>query len=138
MRPIGLASAFFLLMAVPATAQFANSAGLDAETRFDKPGVPAPGQTNNTDRLFAKLAAAGGMAEVDFGKLAAEKGQASAVKSFANRMVQDHGRANDNLAKVARSLNIALPTSLDPEHMASRDRLVKLDGHRFDLTYMEG
>ena len=42
-------------------------------------------------------AAKGGMAEVELGKLAQDKGSNEQVKNFGKRMVDDHGKANDDL-----------------------------------------
>ncbi|MBB4184802.1 DUF4142 domain-containing protein [Sinorhizobium terangae] len=125
------------LLAVPAAAQIGNPAGLDADTRMAKPGVPALHQTNNQDRLFARLAAAGGMAEVELGKLAAGKTETEAVKEFANRMVTDHGTANDRLKQLAEASKMPLPEKLDAEHAAIRKRLQSLNGKAFDLAYIK-
>src|SRR4051794_3575887 len=73
-----------------ALAQIGNPAGMAPDTRFDRPGVPAPHQTNYQDRLFAQLASSGGQAEVEFGKLAESKADSAKVKEFASRMIHDH------------------------------------------------
>ncbi|YCI06364.1 DUF4142 domain-containing protein (plasmid) [Ensifer sp. D2-11] len=125
------------LLTVPASAQIGNPAGLGADTRMSEPGVPAPHQTNNQDRLFARLAAAGGMAEVDLGKLAAGKSEAQAVKDFANRMVTDHGAANDKLKQLAEAARMPLPDKLDAEHAAVKERLQSLSGEAFDIAYIK-
>jgi putative membrane protein len=41
--------------------------------------------------------------------LAEEKGQSDDVKSFGKRMVTDHGKANDELKKIAAQKNVTLP-----------------------------
>jgi putative membrane protein len=61
------------------------------------------------DKMFMKKAAKGGMMEVAMGKLAEEKGQSDDVKSFGKRMVADHGKANDELKKIAAQKNVKLP-----------------------------
>src|SRR5438309_2156957 len=48
-----------------------------------------------SDQTFVMKAAKGGMAEVELGKLAAQKGSSDQVKKFGQRMVDDHGKAND-------------------------------------------
>lgn len=50
---------------------------------------------------FVEDASAKGVAEVEAGKLAEEKGTAADVKSFAKMMVTDHTAANDKLASIA-------------------------------------
>jgi putative membrane protein len=47
------------------------------------------------DQAFVKEAAIGGMAEVALGQLASTKATNDKVKAFAQRMVTDHGKAND-------------------------------------------
>jgi len=56
-----------------------------------------------------KKAARGGMMEVAMGRMAEQKGQSDDVKSFGKRMVTDHGKANDELKKIAAQKNVKLP-----------------------------
>ncbi len=138
MRRVAIALSLTFLPASAVIAQIGNPAGMAPDTRFEAPGVPAPDQTNYQDRLFAKLAAAGGMAEIDFGNLAAEKAVNSAVKDFAQRMVGDHGKANGVLKGLAERSKIPLPNDLDPDHKRQRVGLEKLEGADFDVAYMKG
>src|SRR4051794_40796246 len=55
------------------------------------------------DRNFATKAAQAGLAEVAAGKLAASNGGSDAVKKFGEQMVQDHGKANDQLKQIAQA-----------------------------------
>src|SRR5438552_17252663 len=61
------------------------------------------------DKTFMKKAAKGGMMEVAMGKLAEQNGQSPDVKSFGQRMVTDHSKANDELKKIAAEKNFKLP-----------------------------
>lgn len=88
------------------------------------------------DHSFAMKAAQGGMAEVELGKLATEKGQNQQVKAFGQRMVDDHTKANDDLKSIAANKSINLPTSLDAKDQSTKDRLSKLSGAEFDKAYM--
>ena len=87
------------------------------------------------DADFAKEAAIGGRFEVDMGKTAESKGQNQAVKDFGKQMVDDHGKANDKLAAVAKDLKVTLPSALDQKHKDTVDRLSKLSGDQFDRDY---
>src|SRR5438105_2218666 len=89
------------------------------------------------DQQFVMEAARGGMAEVELGQLASQKAQSDQVKQFAQRMVQDHGKANDELKSLAQQKNITVPTGLDAKHKATHDRLSKLSGAQFDRAYMQ-
>lgn len=90
-----------------------------------------------SDRKFIEKAAAGGMAEVKLGQLAMEKGTSPTVKEFAKRMVDDHGKANDELKEIASKKNFPLPTDLDTKDKATYDKLSKLTGDAFDKAYMD-
>lgn len=90
-----------------------------------------------TDTTFANKAAVGGLAEVEFGKLAISKTSNSSVKHFAEMMVEDHGKANAELEQIAASKNIMLPAELDQEHKSKYDQLSTLSGKEFDKQYVE-
>ena len=89
------------------------------------------------DEAFVTKVAKDGMAEVELGKLAAEKASSDAVKQFAKRMVDDHSKANEELKTLAQSKNVTLPSEIGQEQKALRDRLTKLSGPAFDQAYMK-
>jgi putative membrane protein len=83
-------------------------------------------------------AASGGKAEVELGRLASERGTSDAVKQFAQRIVTDHGKADEELTQLAQRPGIALPSDLDAKHKQLIDRLAKLSGAEFDRAYSRG
>jgi putative membrane protein len=90
-----------------------------------------------SDATFATKAAVGGMAEVEFGNLALEKTSNPQIKDFANMMVSDHGKANEELMAIAKMKNITLPGALDEEHQKKRSELNGKTGKDFDKAYVE-
>ena len=110
--------------------------GLAATPAFAKGQQKKTAAKTETDQSFVMKAAKGGMAEVELGKLAQDKGSSEQVKSFGKRMADDHGKANDELQTLAKNKNITLPTELDPKDQALKDRLSKLSGASFDRAYM--
>ncbi len=88
------------------------------------------------DSTFATKAAEGGIAEVQLGNLAKEHASSADVKNFAEQMVTDHTKANDELKSIAAGKNITLPTELNAKDKATYDRLSKLNGADFDKAYM--
>jgi putative membrane protein len=79
-----------------------------------------PAATNDAD--FMTKAAQGGMAEVELGRLAAAKAQNAEVKQFAQKMVDDHTRANNELKALAGEKNFSMPVRLDAKHQAVMER----------------
>src|SRR5689334_14528118 len=94
--------------------------------------TPAAAPVTESDREFATKATMGGKHEVELGKLAAERASNSEVKAFANRMVQDHSRAGDELSQITSRLGISVPSSDDPAFKETYDRLSRLKGDAFD------
>ncbi|MDB5112483.1 MAG: Membrane protein [Mucilaginibacter sp.] len=91
---------------------------------------------DSADIKFANKAAVGGMAEVALGKLALQKTANGQIKDFANMMVNDHGKANDELMSIAKTKNIVLPATVDAEHQQKMDDLSKKTGSEFDKAYV--
>ena len=99
-------------------------------------GPVIKGNVSTSDRRFVRGAVQGGMAEVELGKLAAEKGSSDEVKKFGQRMVDDHSKAGDQLKQIASEKGIALPQQLSAKDRALKDRLSKLNGEEFDKAYL--
>lgn len=109
-----------------ALAGVANSASAaDAER-----GVPVPS-------AFVKMAAQAGMTEIEAAKVALSKSKDPAIRSFAERMVNDHGSANLELASLAKAKGIDTPQRLDAEHKAMIDALRAKSGSDFDAAYSQ-
>src|SRR5436305_14044752 len=103
MRLLATVSILALVASAPTLAQTGtgNPAGMSPGTPQSAPGMPAPNQPNQNDRLFVYEATLGGKAEVGFGQLAEQKGRAQAVKDFAHQMVTDHSQGNQQLTQLA-------------------------------------
>jgi putative membrane protein len=87
-------------------------------------------------RTFINDMAIAGMAEVELGKLASERGMNAEVKQFGQTMVKDHTQANSELTRIASEMKVQPPKELDQRHRQLRDRLSKLRGAEFDREYM--
>jgi putative membrane protein len=98
-------------------------------------GGGAASSVSNADRKFAMTAAMDGMAEVELGRLATERGASDAVKQFGQRMVDDHSKANDELKQWAATAGVTLPTALDAKHRAVVSKMSGLSGAAFDRAY---
>lgn len=88
-------------------------------------------------RDFITESAKGNAGEVKLGKTAAEKGAAPAVRDYGERLATDHGKANDQLRKVAEEAKVDWPESVTEEQRKLMDELSKLDGAAFDKRFME-
>jgi putative membrane protein len=86
---------------------------------------------------FMREAAMHGQAEVRLGEFAARKTQNADVRQFAQMMVTDHTKANNELKSVADRHNIQLPTEIDQEHMDMLIKWEKMSSAEFDRDYME-
>lgn len=92
---------------------------------------------SGADAKFIKKAARGGMMEVELGKIAGKNGQKDDVKSFGERMVKDHGKANDDLKSLASKLNVDVPDKVNAKHQATIDKFSKMSGESFDAAYVK-
>lgn len=138
----------YLLMIAGAAFAFqgCNSAPKDAKQNADSVNKTKDTTTNvnatggiavtSADAKFATAAANGGLAEVALGKLAVQKTNNAQIKDFANMMITDHGKANDELMAIAKEKNITLPAMPDSAHMKKADELSKMSEHDFNKAYV--
>src|SRR5262245_764539 len=81
---------------------------------------------------FATKVAQGGMAEVQLSQMASEHAADPDVKTFAQRMVTDHSKANDELKQLAATKGWTLPAQTDAAHQTKATQLQALNGAAFD------
>src|SRR5262249_45745432 len=79
---------------------------------------------------------AAGIAEVKFAELALKRGQGDEVKKFAQHMIKDHTKANDQLKTIANSEKYTLSATMDPKHQDLYRKLTGLTGADFDREYI--
>ena len=89
------------------------------------------------DSEFVLAAADGGMLEARLGELALTKALSPEVKSFAQSMVTDHGKANEELKILASKSNILIPETLSATSQEKYDAIAQKDGEDFDRAYAE-
>jgi len=89
----------------------------------------------NNDETFLRGAAEGSMLEVKLGQVAEQRAQSEEVKKFAQRMVEDHTKALDELKAIGAREHINLPTNISHQHSLKYKALEKLSGAEFDKAY---
>ena len=96
-----------------------------------------PAEQPFDDQTFVKTAGSSGMAEVELAKIAVEKAKNADVKKFAEMMVKDHGKANDELKAAAKAANIEVPNQLSDKHQKHLDMFKDYKGTDFDKDYIK-
>jgi len=127
------------LMGVAFAGQSADTPSSEAaatgQTKTDGASSRMSMSKSLTDQSFVTQAAQAGMAEVDLSNLALQKSQDSQIRSFAQRMVQDHGKANSELKPIAQKLGLQVPTDTDAKHKQELQKLGGESGAKFDAAY---
>jgi putative membrane protein len=97
----------------------------------------AAARAAESDATFVKAAASGGMLEVELGKVAVRQASSPDVTAFGERMVTDHTKAGQELAALARTEGLSVPSKMDEKDLAELNELSKLHGAAFDKAYMD-
>jgi putative membrane protein len=98
----------------------------------------AAGPVSKEDADWAVEVANAGMTEVELSKVAQTKATDPRLKSFADMMVNDHTKANDQLKQIAAAKNITLPADLSKDSQKKLDDLNKKQmGKDFDKEYRD-
>lgn len=94
-------------------------------------------QLARSDRKFIQDAAESGMFEVEVAQLGASKATDPAVKDFANKLVQDHQQANNELVQLANSKHVELSAAPDRAKRHATEKLGKKSGAEFDKDFVK-
>ena len=91
---------------------------------------------SSSDKKFMTEAAQGGLAEVQLGQLASQRGTSDAVKQYGQHMIDDHTPVNNQLKQLATQKGVTLPTTIGRKNQQAKQRLSKLSGTTFDRQYL--
>lgn len=89
------------------------------------------------DRQFMIKAAQANMAEIQSGQLAAQKASSEDVKQFGQHMVEEHGKALQELQTLAQKKGVTLPQQPDKDAQKTMQQLEKVSGKEFDQRYIK-
>ena len=142
MKRLGL-----LLVAVAVIAVIIDGCSKTDGTKPPSPGQQPAGRSaavgtggagaNLSDDDFVRDVALKNMAEVELSRMALDKATNLDIKSFAQRMIADHGAAGHNLKSILSGQPIEWPMQLDDKHRKIADELAKKQGADFDRTYVK-
>jgi putative membrane protein len=93
---------------------------------------PSLGDVGAADRRFLREATERGIAAVELGRMAVRRSSDDNVRRLGQRMIEDHGKANEQIQRLATSKSVALPKSTSPQGTL---RLSRLSGDAFDRAY---
>lgn len=87
---------------------------------------------------FVKKAGEAGAAEVAMGKLGASKATSADVKAFAQRMVKDHTKANQELMAAAKTKGLKVPAEPGLMHKGMKEKFERQSADKdFDHDFMQ-
>jgi putative membrane protein len=90
-----------------------------------------------TDAEFVMKAGSGGMFEVESSKAAKDGGVTGDVLKFADKMIADHGKANEELKAAATKAGLSVPAKLSDEHQKMLDKVKAAKGRDLERVYLE-
>jgi putative membrane protein len=107
--------------------------GMDSQMN----GMQQAGQASPLDKMFVKNAMQGGMAEVQLAQLTLQKSTNDQVKQFAQRMIADHTKMNEQMKPVAQQLGVQAPTDISKKDKKTMAELQGLSGPAYDQAYIK-
>jgi putative membrane protein len=113
----------------PTTAPMPPPAGATAPT--------TPIKLSAGDKKFVDKIASANSAEIQVMQLAAQKASDQKIKDMAAQMLTDHQDAGQKLTALAQQQGFEVPTELSSTDQKEVDKFTKLDGKKFDKTFIK-
>ncbi len=93
--------------------------------------------TSAQDKMFLMKAAQGSMGEITLSKMALKMSKNDEVKTYAQKMIDDHTMLLAAQKPFADQMGVVPPTKLSPADMAEEGRLKAMRGETFDKEYVK-
>jgi putative membrane protein len=123
--------------------------GMQQPTPGTAPGYPGaqpmPGNTaggspgmqpSMADQSFIRQMFESDAVEVQLGEMAQQKSQSDDIKQFAEKMVENRKHLDDQLAPLAKRLDVSQPKGPDKKMKQEIAKLQTLSGQQFDEEYI--
>ena len=143
-RTIVMAGAILLCGSVAMAQASRDAAGPASQAPGQNPsmdqqmnGMQGPNQPSPMDRMFVSKAMQGSMAEVQLGQLTLQKSNNDQVKQFAQRMIDDHTKLNEQMKPVAQQLGVTPPDQISKGDRKTIAKLQGLSGSAYDQAYIK-
>ena len=119
-----------------AAAVLCLAAGCGSQTTEQLGGMPSSTLSGQDNTYFRNITE-GNLTEIRSSQMALQSAGSPQVKTFAQKMIADHTSAETQVAAVAQTKGVKLPTMLDEKH---KDLVASLDGKSgtdFDKAYLD-
>jgi len=94
-------------------------------------------QASMQDKMFLKKATQGSNFEIKTAQLAMQKSSNDQIKQFAQMMIDDHTKLNDQMKPVASQAGVTPPTDISRKDQKIYGHLKTMDGTAFDKAYVQ-
>ncbi|WP_034348536.1 DUF4142 domain-containing protein [Noviherbaspirillum massiliense] len=148
-QALGVAALAMMFGAAPAHSQSSSTAASSSKPSSQASGAgnsssasssggksSASGSLSKADQSTMREMAQANLAEIEMGKIAMKQSKDDKVRDFAQKMIDDHTKAQDQLQQLAQSKGVTLPTEPDRKHQEMAKKLSSLSGEAFDRQYM--
>jgi putative membrane protein len=101
-------------------------------------GVRAAEDEKLDDAAFVKKVSGACLGELKGAEMALQKASDAKVKSFAQRIIDDHAKASKDLEELASRKGWTVSKTVDEKCQRELDKLASVTAQSFDRQYMEG
>ncbi len=91
---------------------------------------------NDPDKLYIVMASIDNQSEIQLGQLALKNSQDDQVKQIAQKMIDDHQKAQQQLQPIAQQIGVQLPQAGTMTGLVQMKVLEALNGKQFDQQYV--
>jgi putative membrane protein len=130
MKSIFLLGSLLLLLMQACINDVNESASSDYQSK--QPGI----YIDQEDKQFATDAALKGLATIELGKLAIQKGSDKKIKNFGTLLIKQHTKIDKRLRKTTDEKKIPVPAAIDSATQKDLAKLSENSGKAFDKAFL--
>ena len=100
-------------------------------------GVATEAKLSTGDKMLVRMFANGNDGEIELAKLAMTNSDSQDIKDFAQKMIDDHGKANEDLKSMAAAHDQGVKPQQEVSEKAMYAKMKDLKGSNFDSAYIK-